>query len=142
MDNPSEEDLRRIYAQTKTIAVVGASADEAKASHRVPRYLQSQGYRLLPVSPKGGEILGEPVYKSLDEVDVPIDVVQVFRPAEETPGIARQAVAAGAKVLWLQAGIFSEEAEQIARDGGLEVVMDICMGVTHRLLGLGPGPES
>lgn len=141
MTAPSQDDLKKIYADTKTIAVVGASADEAKASNRIPKYLQSQGYRIIPVSPKGGEILGETVYKTIAEIPEPVDVVDVFRPAEETPDIARDAVAIGAKVLWLQSGIESAEAEQIAEAGGLTVVMDRCMGATHRQLGLGPGPD-
>ena len=141
MTEPTQDDLRKVYAETKTIAVVGASADESKASHRIPRYLQSQGYRIIPVSPKGGEILGEKVYTSLKEIPEPVDVVDVFRPSEETPGIATEAVAIGAKVLWLQSGIESEEAERIGEDGGLLVVMDRCMGATHRMLGLGPGPD-
>jgi uncharacterized protein len=139
--NPTKDDLLKVYADTKTIAVVGASADETKASHRIPRYLQSQGYRIIPVSPKGGEILGEKVFTSLAEIDTPVDVVDVFRPAEETPQIARDAVAIGAKVLWLQSGIASDEAEEIGEAGGLTVVMDRCMGATHRQLGLGPGPD-
>jgi predicted CoA-binding protein len=141
MDPAEREQLLRIYAETRTIAVVGASSDPSKDAHRIPLYLQSQGYRILPVNPRGGEILGERVFGSLDEIDVPVDVVDVFRPAEEAPGIAHQAVAIGAKVLWLQAGIVSEEARQIAEAAGLTVVMDRCMGATHRLLGLGPGPD-
>ena len=141
MANPSDDELKQIYADTKTIAVVGASGDESKPGHRIPRYLQSQGFRIIPVSPKGGEMFGEPVRTSLADIDEPIDVVDVFRPSDETPQIAREAVAAGAKVLWLQTGIQSEEAEQIARDGGLTVVMNTCMGATHRRLGLGPGPD-
>jgi uncharacterized protein len=139
--NPSDDELRRIYAETKTIAVVGASNDEAKDAHKIPRYLQQQGFRIIPVNPRGGEILGERAYRSLTEVDVPVDVVDVFRPAEETPAIAREAVSIGAKVLWLQTGIESEEAERIAQEGGLTTVMNMCMGVTHRRLGLGPGPH-
>jgi hypothetical protein len=141
MGDVTQDDLKKIYAEVKTIAVVGASADETKAGHRIPRYLQSQGYRIIPVSPKGGEILGEKVYASLAEIPDAVDVVDVFRPAEETPAIARDAVAIGAKVLWLQSGIASDEAEQIGEAGGLTVVMDRCMGATHRQLGLGPGPD-
>jgi predicted CoA-binding protein len=137
----STDDLKRIYADTKTIAVVGASSDEAKPAHTIPRYLQGQGYKIVPVSPKGGECLGERVYPSLSEVDVPIDVVDVFRPSEEVPAIARDAVAKGAKVLWMQSGIASEEGTRIAEEAGLEVVEDRCMGATHRQLGLGPGPD-
>jgi predicted CoA-binding protein len=135
------ERLRRIYAETRTIAVVGASADERKPAHQIPRYLQGQGYRIVPVNPRGGMILGEPVARSLAEVQEPVDVVDVFRPADETPAIARQAIAIGARVLWLQLGIASDEARAIAEAAGLEVVMDRCMGATHAELGLGPGPE-
>jgi uncharacterized protein len=141
MDAPSREQLLRIYAETRTIAVVGASGDPAKPAHRIPRYLQRQGYRILPVNPRGGELLGEPVARSLAEVDGPVDVVDVFRPAEEAPRIAREAIEAGAKVLWLQVGIVSEEARQEAEAAGLTVVMDRCMGETHAELGLGPGPD-
>lgn len=140
-DDVNREQLLRIYAQSKTIAVVGASADESKAAHRIPSYLQGQGYRILPVNPRGGEIFGEHVYNSLIEIDVPVHVVEVFRPALEAPEIARQAVTIGAKVLWLQQGIVSEEAKHIAETAGLAVVMDRCMGATHVMLGLGPGPD-
>jgi predicted CoA-binding protein len=140
---PSKRDqLLRIYAETRTIAVVGASSDASKAGHRIPLYLQSQGYRILPVNPRGGQMLGERVYGSLAEIDVPVDVVDVFRPAEEAPDIARQAVAIGAKVLWLQEGIVSEEARRIGEAAGLVVIMDRCMGATHEFLGLGPGPHT
>lgn len=140
MANPSDDVLRKIYAESKTIAVVGVSSDQSKPSNIVPRYLQTMDYRVIPISPKGGELLGETAYTSLEEVEGDVDIVDVFRPAEEAPGIAKQAVAIGAKVLWLQAGIASDEAEAIAREGGLEVVQDICIGVTHGRLGLGPGP--
>ena len=141
MANPSDDELRRIYEETKTIAVVGASNDEAKDAHKIPRYLQQQGFRIIPVNPRGGEILGERAYASLADVDVPVDVVDVFRPSEETPGIARDAAKVGAKVLWLQLGIESEEAARIAQDGGVLPIMNMCMGATHRRLGLGPGPH-
>jgi predicted CoA-binding protein len=140
MEASLREKLLRIYAETKTIAVVGASADETKAAHEIPRYLQSQGYRIIPVNPRGGEILGEPVFRTLTDIDVPVDVVDVFRPAQEAPAIARQAIAIGAKVLWLQIGIESEEARQLAEAAGLTVIMNRCMGETHGELGLGPGP--
>lgn len=141
MEASLREKLLRIYAETKTIAVVGASADETKASYHIPRYLQSQGYRIIPVNPRGGEILREPVFRSLSEIDVPVDVVDVFRPAQEAPAIARQAIAIGAKVLWLQLGIESEEAWQLAEAAGLTVIMNRCMGETHSFLGLGSGPD-
>jgi uncharacterized protein len=136
------EEMRQIYADAKTIAVVGASADGTKAAHNIPRYLQGQGYRIIPVNPRGGEILGEPARERLTDIEEPIDVVDVFRPSGETPDVARDAVKVGAKVLWLQAGISSEEADRIATEGGLKVVMDRCMGETHYQLRLGPGPRA
>lgn len=141
MDPSLRERLLRIYAETKTIAVVGASADPSKPAHQIPRFLQRQGYRILPVNPRGGELLGEAVAHSLAEVDGPVDVVDVFRPAAEAPEIAREAIAIGAKVLWLQLGIESQEAKRLAEAAGLTVVMNRCMGATHGELGLGPGPD-
>jgi uncharacterized protein len=141
MDPSLREQFLRIYAETKTIAVVGASADPSKPAHQIPRYLQRQGYRILPVNPRDGELLGEAAARSLAQVDRPVDVVDVFRPAEEAPEIAREAIAIGAKVLWLQLGIESEEAKRLAEAAGLTVVMNRCMGETHGELGLGPGPD-
>lgn len=138
---PNEDELRRIYAETKTIAVVGASTDESKPSFKIPRYLQGQGYRIIPVNPSADEILGEEVYKSLKDIGISVDTVEVFRPVGEAPDIARAAVEIGAKTLWLQEGLVSPEAKKIAEEGGLSVVMDMCMGVTHGWLGLGPGPS-
>jgi hypothetical protein len=140
MDASLREQLLRIYTATTSIAVVGASGNPSKAAHRIPRYLQRQGYRILPVNPRGGELLGEAVARSLAEIDGPVDVVEVFRPAEEAPQIAREAIKVGAKVLWLQLGIESEEAKRVAEAAGLTVVMNRCMGQTHGELGLGPGP--
>ena len=141
MDASEREQLARIFANTTTIAVVGASGDPAKPAHQIPRYLQRQGYRIIPVNPRGGELFGEPVARSLAEVDGPVDVLDVFRPSEETPEIAREAAEIGAKVLWLQLGIESEEARKLAESAGLTVVMNRCMGEAHRQLGLGPGPD-
>ena len=141
LDAALREQLLRVCADTRTIAVVGASADPSKPGNRIPRYLQSQGYRIIPVNPRGGELFGERVFRSLAEIDVPVDVVDVFRPAEEAPAIAREASDIGAKVLWLQVGIVSDEAQRIAEAAGLTVVMNRCMGATHAALGLGPGPE-
>jgi uncharacterized protein len=140
MDESLRGQLARIYAETKTIAVVGISRHPFKPSQRIPKYLQEQGYRIRPVNPRGGSVLGEPVARSLAEVDGPVDVVDVFRPAEEAPKIARQAIDIGAKVLWLQEGIESQEAKRIAEAAGLTVVMNRCMGETHAELGLGRGP--
>ena len=126
---PSEQELRSILGEAKTIAVVGLSSDPSKASHRVAKYLQTKGYRIVPVNPNETEVLGERAYPTLRDIpsDVPIDVVDVFRRAEATPDIARNAVAIGAKVLWLQSGIVNEEAFQIGDQAGLDVVMGVCI---------------
>ena len=134
--NPPDQELRQIYEEARTIAVVGASEDPTKHSHSIPEYLQSQGYRIIPVNGQGGEILGERAYRTLSEVEVPVDVVDVFRPAGEVPRIAEEAVAIGTKVLWLQHGIVSEEGRRIATENGLVFVENICIGATHAILGL------
>jgi predicted CoA-binding protein len=133
---PSEQELRSILGEAKTIAVVGLSSDPSKASHRVAKYLQTKGYRIVPVNPNETEVLGERAYPTLRDIpsDVPIDVVDVFRRAEATPDIARNAVAIGAKVLWLQSGIVNEEAFQIGDQAGLDVVMGVCIRRTKRRL--------
>lgn len=138
---PTHDELLGIFRQPKTIAVVGASTAAGKPGHDIPFYLQSQGYRIVPVNPHGGEILGARAFPSLREIDVPIDVVDVFRPPKEAEAIARDAVAIGAKVLWFQLGTDTDEAAAIGEQGGLTVVRRRCMGVTHGLLGLGPGPH-
>lgn len=135
--HPDDDGLRTIYDEARTIAVVGLSGKSERDSHRVAAYLQEQGYRIIPVNPKEEQVLGERSYDSLSEIPEPIDVVDVFRRAEHTPPIAKEAVDVGAKVLWLQEGIVSDEAREIAEEGGLEVVMGICMMATHRRLGLG-----
>ena len=137
---PPIAEVRRIYEESKTIAVVGASPDPGKRAYVVPEYLQEQGYRIIPVNPNHDEIFGEKAYPTLLDIPEPVDVVDVFRPAEEAPGIAEQAVEIGAKVLWLQLGIISDTAGQIAQEGGLAFVEDHCMGMMHAMLELGPGP--
>jgi len=138
---PTRDELLRIYAQPKTIAVVGASDTAGKPAHDIPLYLQSQGYRIIPVNPRGGAVLGERAFASLRDVDVPIDVVEVFRPPREAEAVARDAVAIGAKVLWFQPGTDSDEAVRAVADSGITIVTRRCMGTTHGLLGLGPGPH-
>mgnify|MGYP001811805108 FL=1 len=139
-DRPRLPELRLIYAETKTIAVVGASPAPDKKANSVPAYLQAQGYRIIPVNPRHDEIFGEKAYPKLLEIPEPVDVVDVFRPSPEAPMVAEQAVAIGAKVLWLQLGIVSAEAAAIATAVGMTVVMDTCMGAMHAKLGLGPSP--
>lgn len=136
---PRLDEIRKLYEETSTIAVVGASPDPSKKAHVIPAYLQSQGYRIIPVNPRHDTVLGETSYPTLLDIPDPVDVVDVFRPAEEAPGIARNAVAIGARALWLQVGIISDEAEQIA--SGLVFIQDHCMGQMHAMVGLGPGPD-
>ena len=136
---PPEDELRRLYAESNTIAVVGCSGQWPKPSHVVPAYMQVEGYRIVPVNPNEDELLGAPCVASLEEVSEPVDIVNVFRPAPEAPAIARAAVGIGARCLWIQNGIFSLEAARIAAEGGLTVVMDSCIGIMHGDLGLGIG---
>ncbi len=120
---------REILERSRTVAVVGIARTTDKPSGGVPAELQARGFRIVPVNPKAEEILGERAYARLQDVAEPVDVVEVFRPADEAPEIARQAVAIGAKALWLQLGIVSDEARRIAEDAGLDFVQDRCMGV-------------
>ncbi len=123
-----------ILREAKTIAVVGASPKPWRASHDVMGYLLAQGYRVIPVRPAGPkEILGVPRVSSLAELEEPPDLVDVFRRPEHCAKHAREAVEAGAKALWLQLGIRSEESRQIALDGGLDYVEDECTATVHRL---------
>ena len=121
-----------ILGQAKTIAMVGASPNPAKASHGVMRYLLAEGYDVIPVRPLDcDDVLGVPCVATLGEIDRPIDLVDVFRRPEHTPRHAREAVEAGAKALWLQLGIRSKESRRIATEGGLDYVEDLCTAVVH-----------
>jgi predicted CoA-binding protein len=130
----SDEVMRSILDEANTIAVVGASSDPSRAGYYIPKYLQENGYRIVPVNPNCDEVLGEHCYDSLEDIPFPVDVVEVFRRPEYTPDVARQAVAIGAKAMWLQLGIFNAEARRIAEEGGLQYVEDECMGPQHRRL--------
>src|SRR5436853_5335021 len=132
--NPSNAELKQLLTEATIIAMVGASSNPDKASHGIMRKLQSVGYRVIPVNPRETEVLGERSYPSLIDVPERIDIVDVFRRSEDTPGIADEAVTIGAKALWLQTGITSEDAAARAKAGGLTVVMDTCIGATHSLL--------
>lgn len=124
--------IERLVREARTIAVVGLSADPGRPSHEVASYLRRSGLRILPVNPGLSAWEGLPAYASLTDVPEPVDVVDVFRRAEHAPAIARDAVAIGAGALWLQLGVLSEEAAEIAAAGGLDVVMDRCLAVEHR----------
>jgi predicted CoA-binding protein len=128
------EELRQILTATQTIAVVGLSDKPDRPAHTIPAYLQRQGYRIIPVNPKLSEALGEKAYASLRDISEPVDVVEIFRRAEDVPPIIEDAIAIGAKVVWMQLGIVNEEAAVRAESAGLTVVMDTCMGATHQRL--------
>jgi hypothetical protein len=123
--------IRDILLSARTVAIVGLSPDELRASHFIGFYLRRHGYKVVPVNPKEKAILGETSYPSLSAIPFPVDVVDVFRRPDAVPGIATEAVAIGAKALWLQFGVISVEGARTAEDGGLKVVMDRCMKVEH-----------
>lgn len=124
----SPDYIAQILRETKTIAMVGASADKTKFSYGVLRVLHETGYEMFPVNPNPNlaEIRGIKVYKSLDEIDQPVDMVEVFRPKEELFGIAQKAIEIGAKVLWGQIGVYDDKAAALAQEAGLKVVMNRC----------------
>jgi uncharacterized protein len=126
-------DTKELLEQSRTIAVVGASRDASKPSGQIPQDLKDRGYRIVPINPGVDELFGEKAYASLSDVPDDIDIVEVFRPSGEAAGIAREAVEVGAKALWLQVGIESQEAKEIAEAGGLHFVEDVCMGVEARV---------
>jgi predicted CoA-binding protein len=132
--NPPDEVIRQLLTDARTIALVGASANPDRPSHGIMRKLLGAGYRVIPVSPRDAEVLGQRAYTTLAEIPEPVDIVDVFRRAEDTPPIASDAVRIGAKALWLQLGITSAEAAAVAAAGGLTVVMDVCIGTAHTLL--------
>ena len=132
-------DTQQILEESKTIAVVGASTNLAKAAHAVPAALQSAGFEIIPVNPNATELFGVKAYASLDEIDVPVDVVEVFRPSEEAPEIARAAARIGAKALWLQLGLRSDEAREIAEEAGMDFIENHCMGVERARFGVVKG---
>jgi len=121
--------MDEILTQSRTIAVVGASSNAEKAAHRIPLALQEMGYRIIPVNPHAGTLFGEVVHRSLSTIEGPIDIVDVFRPSDQTPDVARQAVAVGARAVWLQLGITSDEARQIAESAGLDFIENHCLMV-------------
>jgi len=123
--------LRRVLRDSHTVAVVGLSADANRPSHVVAKYLQQHGYKIVPVNPKYPQILGESSYADLASIPFAVDLVDVFRKPQDCLPIAQQAVAIGAKTLWLQLGVVNEEARAVAQAGGLTVVMDRCVKIEH-----------
>ncbi|MBM3215070.1 CoA-binding protein [Candidatus Poribacteria bacterium] len=134
MNDPRE--IAEILQRFRTIAVVGLSPNPERPSHRVAKYLQEHGYRVVPVNPMTDAVLGERSHPDLESVPEPIDVVDVFRRSEEVPDIVESAIRIGAKAVWMQEGVVHEAAAQRALDAGLRVVMDRCMLKEHQARGL------
>lgn len=127
---------QQILADAAVIAVVGASRDPHKAAHTVPLQMQRHGWRIVPVNPHADEMFGEKVYRSLADIPHPVDLVDVFRPAEDAVAVVREAVAIGAPAVWLQLGIVSPEARRIATAAGVDYVEDLCLAVERAVGGL------
>ena len=136
--NPSDEKLRALLTEAKTIAMVGASSSPDKPSHGIMKKMLAVGYRVIPVNPRETEVLGQKAFASLRDIPEKVDIVDVFRRPEDTPPIADEAVAIGAKAIWLQSGISNDETARRAEAGGLLAVMDLCIGVEHSLLRIPP----
>ena len=134
--NPSDEQLREILSTSRTIAVVGASSKHDRPSYDVMKVLMAAGFQVIPVTPRETRILGRTAYPTLADVPEHVDIVDVFRRADDTPAIADEAARIGAKVLWLQLGIVSEAAAARAEAAGLTAIMDLCIGKTTLRLGI------
>lgn len=132
--NPSRDEIREILNESQTIAVVGLSDNSDRVSYMVSEAMMKKGYTIIPVNPNAETILGQKSYKSLKDVPVPVDIVNVFRRSEHTPPVAEEAVAIGAKTLWLQLGVQNEDAAAIGEEGGLRVIMDRCIKVEDSIL--------
>ncbi len=128
--------IEQILRESKSIAVVGLSNDPSRPSYGIAMALQRYGYRIIPVNPKETQILGETSYANLADIPVPVDLVNVFRRPQQAPAVVQEAIAIGAKAVWLQSDIISEEADALATAAGLDFVMDRCIMVEHRKLGL------
>ena len=126
--------LEKLLLSAKTVAIVGLSRDASKESHSVAKYLQAYGYKIIPVNPVADELLGEKVFHSLSEINLPVDVVDVFRPSEECEAVAAEAVKLKPKMLWLQLGIENEAAKKIAEKRGVVFVQNKCIRTEHRRL--------
>ncbi|MGE0703851.1 MAG: CoA-binding protein [Vicinamibacterales bacterium] len=134
--NPSDDQIRRLLSEANTIAMVGASSNPERPSYNIMRRLQQAGYKVIPINPRETDVLGERAYAALADVPAAVDIVNVFRRSEDTPPIADEAVSIGAKALWLQSGISSEDAAARATTGGLIVVMNSCIATEMVVLGV------
>lgn len=141
-ENPSREQIKDILQRSTNVAVVGLSDNTERVSYMVSEAMQAKGYTIIPVNPNADTILGQKSYASLKDIPIQVDIVNVFRRSEHTPAVAEDAVAIGAKTLWLQLGVSNEEAAEIALSGGLDVIMDRCIKVEDSILLPGGKPKT
>ena len=132
-DSHTDEEIKDIFA-LKKIAVIGMSRHPVKAAHFVPKYLSEQGFDITPVNPTTNEILGKKCYPDISSVQDPIDIVDIFRPSEQVLSVVQNAIKKKPKVIWLQEGIHNEEAENLAREHGIDIVFNRCMLAEHQRL--------
>lgn len=132
-DSHSDDEIKKIFS-LKNVAVIGMSKNQEKAAHYVPKYLAQNGYNILPVNPTTDKILDKKCYASVDEIDRPIDIVDIFRPSDQVLPVVQQAIKKNPKVIWLQEGIHNVEAEDLARKEGIQVIFNRCMLAEHQRL--------
>ena len=134
MKNPENEQLKEILEQSKTIAVIGLSDNPERTSYQISKAMQNAGYKIIPVNPMVEEVLGEKAYDSLTDIDVPFDIINVFRRSEFLPDIAKEAAQTDGRIFWAQQGIVNEEAYNYLKEQGFTVIMDMCIKVVHSVL--------
>ncbi|NLI68023.1 MAG: CoA-binding protein [Bacilli bacterium] len=133
-ENPSNEVIRNILDEAKTIAVVGLSDNPERTSYQVSEAMQKAGYKIIPVNPKVDEVLGEKAYARLSDIEEKIDIINVFRRSEFLPEIAKEALKTDCKVFWAQQGVVNEEAYHLLKENGFTVIMDLCIKVAHAVI--------
>ncbi len=133
-ENPSNEVIRNILDEAKTIAVVGLSDNPERTSYQVSEAMQKAGYKIIPVNPKVDEVLGEKAYARLSDIEEKIDIINVFRRSEFLPEIAKEALKTDCKVFWAQQGVVNEEAYHLLKEKGFTVIMDLCIKVAHAVI--------
>ena|SRR5690625_532 len=134
MKNPENEQLKEILEQSKTIAVIGLSDNPERTSYQISKAMQNAGYKIIPVNPMVEEVLGEKAYDSLTDIDVPFDIINVFRRSEFLPDIAKEAAQTDGRIFWAQQGIVNEEAYNYLKERDFTVIMDMCIKVVHSVL--------
>ncbi|MFD1171806.1 CoA-binding protein [Oceanobacillus picturae] len=133
-ENPSNEQLKQLLTEAKTIAVVGLSDKPERTSYQISEAMQKQGYRIIPVNPTVDEVLGEKAYSSLQDVPHDVDIINVFRRPEHLPAIAEEAAQTNCKIFWAQQGVVNQEAYDFLKEKDFTVIMDLCIKVVHAVL--------